>query len=61
VNVCRDLAGEGQPILLVEQNLSALLALAQRVYIMNNGHIVHEGAAQELKAQPAVLQRYLGV
>jgi branched-chain amino acid transport system ATP-binding protein len=61
VNVCRDLAGEGQPILLVEQNLSALLALAQRVYIMNNGHIVHEGPTQELKAQPALLQRYLGV
>jgi len=61
VNVCRDLAGEGQPILLVEQNLSALLALAQRVYIMNNGHIVHEGATEELKAQPALLQRYLGV
>ena len=61
VNVCRDLAMEGQPILLVEQNLSAMLALAQRVYIMNNGHIVHEGAAQELKAQPALLQRYLGV
>jgi branched-chain amino acid transport system ATP-binding protein len=61
VKVCRDLAGEGQPILLVEQNLSALLALAQRVYIMNNGHIVHEGPTQELKAQPALLQRYLGV
>jgi branched-chain amino acid transport system ATP-binding protein len=61
VNVCRDLAGEGQPILLVEQNLSALLALAQRVYIMNNGHIVHEGPTQDLKAQPALLQRYLGV
>lgn len=61
VSVCRELAGEGQPILLVEQNLPALLALAQRVYIMNNGHIVHEGATQELKAQPALLQRYLGV
>jgi len=61
INVCRDLATQGQPILLVEQNLSALLALAQRVYIMNNGHIVHESAAHELKARPALLQRYLGV
>jgi branched-chain amino acid transport system ATP-binding protein len=61
VNVCRDLAAEGQPILLVEQNLSALLSLAQRVYIMNNGHIVHEGGTRELEAQPELLQRYLGV
>jgi len=32
-----------------------------RVYIINNGHIAHEGPADEIKAQPEVLQRYLGV
>jgi branched-chain amino acid transport system ATP-binding protein len=58
---CRNLAAAGQTIVLVEQNLAATLALAQRIYIINNGHIVHEGPAQEIKAQPEVLQRYLGV
>jgi branched-chain amino acid transport system ATP-binding protein len=61
VRVCRELAAAGQTIVLVEQNLAATLALAQRVYIINNGHIAHEGPAQELKAQPQLLQRYLGV
>src|SRR5581483_6983521 len=61
MKVCRDLASAGQTIVLVEQNLAATLALAQRIYIINNGHIVHEGPAQEIKAQPEVLQRYLGV
>ena len=61
MNACRDLANAGQTIVLVERNLAATLALAQRVYIINNGHIVHEGPAQEIKAQPEVLQRYLGV
>ena len=37
------------------------LAQASRVYIINNGHIVHEGLAAELKAQPGLLQHYLGV
>jgi branched-chain amino acid transport system ATP-binding protein len=58
---CRDLAAAGQTIVLVEQNLAATLALAQRVYIINNGHIAHEGPAQEIKAKPDILQRYLGV
>ena len=58
---CRNLAAAGQTIVLVEQNLAATLALAERIYIINNGHIVHEGPAQEIKAQPEVLQRYLGV
>jgi branched-chain amino acid transport system ATP-binding protein len=61
VAACRNLAAAGQTIVLVEQNLAATLALAQRVYIINNGHIVHEGPAQEIKAQPEILQRYLGV
>ena len=61
--------------ILARERLKLLLALlrqlewtrlassgsATRIYIINNGHIVHEGPAQELKAQPELLQRYLGV
>ena len=58
VRVCRELARSGQTIVLIEQNIAATLALATRVYILNNGHIVHEGPAAELKKQPELLQRY---
>jgi len=61
VNACRELAASGLTLVLVEQNIAATLALAHRVYVLNNGHIVHEGPAAELKAQPEVLHRYLGV
>jgi len=61
VAACRGLAAAGQTIVLVEQNIAATLALAQRVYMLNNGHIVHEGPAQELRAQPEILHRHLGV
>jgi branched-chain amino acid transport system ATP-binding protein len=58
---CGELSALGLTIVLVEQNLAATLALAQRIYIINNGHIAHEGPAAELRAQPELLQRYLGV
>jgi branched-chain amino acid transport system ATP-binding protein len=61
MEACRKLSKEGQTIVLVEQNLAATLALAHRAYIINNGHVVHEGPAAEIKADPAVLQRWLGV
>jgi branched-chain amino acid transport system ATP-binding protein len=61
VDACRQLAAAGQTIVLVEQNIAATLALAKRVYIINNGHLVHEGPAAEIRAQPELLQRYLGV
>jgi len=61
VKACRDLAAAGQTIVLVEQNLAATLALAHRAYIINNGHIVHEASIADIKAQPEVLHRHLGV
>jgi branched-chain amino acid transport system ATP-binding protein len=61
MQACRDLSAAGQTIVLVEQNLAATLALAHRAYIINNGHVVHEGPAAEIKADPQVLQRWLGV
>jgi branched-chain amino acid transport system ATP-binding protein len=61
VDACRSLAAAGQTIVLVEQNIAATLQLATRVYIINNGHIVHEGPAAEIRARPEVLHRYLGV
>jgi branched-chain amino acid transport system ATP-binding protein len=61
MRICRDLAKAGQTIFLIEQNLAATLALADRAYILNNGHIAHEASTAELKAQPEIVQRYLGV
>ena len=61
MKVCRELAAAGQTIVLVEQNVAAAIALAQRVYVINNGHIVQESSAAEIKASPEILHRHLGV
>lgn len=61
LSVCRTLAKEGQTIIVVEQNINAALSLADRAYIINNGHIVEERTTAQLKAEPEVLHRYLGV
>ena len=58
---CRTLAEAGQSILIVEQNISAALTLADRVYIINNGHIVETMAAEAVRRQPELLHRHLGV
>lgn len=55
------LRAEGLSILLVEQNLSLALELADRVYVMSKGRIVFEGAPSSLRQQPEVMQRFLGV
>jgi branched-chain amino acid transport system ATP-binding protein len=58
---CRSLADQGQTIVLVEQNISAAMSLADRLYIINNGHIVEAMTAQAVRDRPEVLHRHLGV
>lgn len=58
--VIRDVAAQGVTILLVEQNASRALALADRGYVMESGLITLSGPAQTLLHDPAVRAAYLG-
>jgi branched-chain amino acid transport system ATP-binding protein len=61
LEVCRELVAQGQTIVIVEQNVRAALSLASRTYVLNNGHVVFDGSADELRASQEVMNRYLGV
>jgi branched-chain amino acid transport system ATP-binding protein len=61
LTTCRGLAEAGQTILIVEQNVSAAMTLANRIYILNNGHIVDNLTAETARRQPDALHRHLGV
>jgi len=50
----------GVGILLVEQNARQGLAIADRGYILENGHVVGAGPAATLASDPAVQAAYLG-
>lgn len=60
-SIILDLKKEGLSILLVEQNLYSALAVADRVYIMETGQIVHQGDAKQMSEQTDVLFQRLGV
>ena len=58
---CRMLADAGQTIMIVEQNVSAAMSLSDRVYVINNGHIVEALSARDVQSRPEVLHAHLGV
>ena len=58
--VVRDVYGQGVTILLVEQNASRALALADRGYVMESGLISMTGSGQDLLSDPKVRAAYLG-
>ena len=51
---------DGMTILLVEQNANMALKLADRGYVIETGHIVHQDAADALLDDPKVREAYLG-
>jgi len=58
--VVREVSRQGTTVLLVEQNASRALALADRGYVMESGLITLSGPAQQLLHDPAVRAAYLG-
>lgn len=51
----------GTTILLVEQNAAAAIKLADRAYVVDQGQIVFDGTADELRNDDETRERYLGV
>jgi branched-chain amino acid transport system ATP-binding protein len=58
--VFQQLQQAGTTILLVEQNVRASLEISDRVYVLETGWVVLSGTAQELMANEAVQDAYLG-
>jgi branched-chain amino acid transport system ATP-binding protein len=59
--ILREINRRGTAILLVEQILDVALALSHRLYVMDQGRIQFEGSADQLRADPVIQQRFLGV
>ena len=59
--IIQALKADGLAVLLVEQNLHSALALADRIYVLETGRVVHEAAADAAGHDAAALARFLGV
>jgi len=56
----RDVSAQGVTILLVEQNASRALQIADRGYVMESGLITMHGEARQMLTDPKVRAAYLG-
>ncbi len=59
--VIQEINGTGTTILLVEQKLSLVMGLVQRIYIMSKGSIQWEGTPEVLRGADEVRKKYLEV
>jgi branched-chain amino acid transport system ATP-binding protein len=57
--VVRDIARRAT-ILIIEHNMAVVLALADRITVMDRGRVIAEGTPAQIEAHPEVQRAYLG-
>jgi branched-chain amino acid transport system ATP-binding protein len=57
----RRIRAEGFTVLIVEQNVQQVLALCDRAYLLEAGHIHLSGSAAELRENAAIRKAYMGL
>lgn len=60
MDVVRDVREQGTSVLLIEQNARSALRVATRGYVIESGVVSIEASAEQLRADPRVVEAYLG-
>lgn len=61
MEVFERLAADGQTLVLVEQHAELAIGFADRVIILDTGRVVWAGTSDEIRAQPELLERHVGM
>ena len=60
VPVIRAISGRGVTIVMIEHVMQAVISLAERVFVLSEGHIIADGPPEAIVADPLVVEAYFG-
>lgn len=60
IDLIRLISSEGKAILLIEHDMKLVMALSDRIYVMDYGKKIAEGVPEAIRSNPEVIKAYLG-
>lgn len=60
IGIIRKVAATGTAILLIEHNMRMVMNVSHHIIVLNSGRLLSEGCATHVRADPAVIEAYLG-
>ncbi len=60
VTMVRSIRDRGATIIFIEHNMRAVLALTERLIVLDHGEVIAEGEPHDVMRRPAVITAYLG-
>ena len=60
LSLVEDVRRRGKTILFVEHKMSVVMRISDRIVVLNSGRKIAEGAPEQVRSDPQVLQAYLG-
>lgn len=60
IDLVRKINESGVTIIIIEHVMKAVMSLSDRIYVLNQGHLISQGTPQEVVQDPEVIKSYLG-
>ena len=60
IELVRDINKTGITIIIIEHVMKAIMRLSNRIYVLNQGHLISQGTPEEVSQDPEVIKSYFG-